>query len=179
MKNLFLIMIAIFSFLLLILICVAFFTLSERKTLASIQRRIGPNKVGFFGLLQAVSDGLKLIIKELIIPTQSSKFLFIFGPIFCFSVSFGAWAVIPLNENDLTANTSLSLLYVLAMSSLNVFGIIFSGWASNSKYSLLGAIRSAAQLISYEVFMGLSILPVIMISGSLNLLEIVKHQDGV
>ena len=170
------------KFLLLIiplLVSVAYLTLLERKVIASMQKRIGPNIVGFFGLLQPLSDGFKLFLKETIIPTTSNKMLFFFSPIITFTLSLISWLVIPLCENILLADINIGLLYVFAISSLGVYGIILSGWSSNSKYSFLGALRSAAQMISYEVSIGLIIISILICVGSLSLREIVLFQKHI
>jgi NADH-quinone oxidoreductase subunit H len=201
-----------------ILIAVAYFTLAERKVMASIQRRRGPNVVGFWGLLQPIADGLKLVVKELVIPARSNSRIFILSPLVILVLSFVSWSVIPFGVTDVVetlnydvisnsilqkdtiyspikrninnfltwnnftefstiANISYGILFILAISSLNVYGIILGGWSSNSKYAFLGALRSAAQMISYEVSLGLVILPVILLSGSLNFVDIVVSQN--
>lgn len=162
-----------------VLIAVAFFTVAERKILGSIQRRRGPNVVGVFGLFQALADGLKLFLKETILPSSSNKLLFILAPILTFFLSTLGWAVLPIIANSVFADLNLGVLYLLAVSSLGVYGIIISGWASNSKYAFLGSLRSAAQIISYEVSIGFIIVSVIVCAGSINLSDIVFAQRHV
>jgi len=186
-----------------ILIAVAYFTIAERKVMAAIQRRKGPNVVGFWGLLQPLADGAKLMFKELLIPTRANAIIFLTAPIMVLILSIISWSIVPsglvvdsnvnflpqiinqageqkinyfLNKST-TADISYGVLFLLAVSGLNVYGIIIAGWASNSKYAFLGALRSAAQMISYEVSLGLLILPVILLAGSLNLTEIVAAQE--
>ncbi len=159
-----------------LMIAVAYLTYMERKVIGAIQLRKGPNVVGPFGLLQPLCDGLKLMLKEVIIPSESNKALFLIAPVLTFTLALIGWAVIPFNETFYVANINVGVTYVLAISSLGVYGIIISGWASNSKYAFLGAIRSSAQMISYEVSIGLIIICVILLSGSLNLKEIVLAQ---
>lgn len=161
----------------LLLIAVAYYTLAERKVMASIQRRLGPNVVGPWGLLQPLADGLKLIIKEIIIPQRANTFLFLFSPYLTFVLSILGWAVIPFGFGVVAADLDLSLLYLLAISSLGIYGIVLAGWSSNSRYAFMGAIRSAAQMISYEITMGFVLLGVCLCSGSLNLTSIVATQS--
>jgi len=162
-----------------LLLAIAFITLLERKILALIQRRQGPNVIGVFGLLQPLADGFKLLMKESIAPSNSNKFLFAIAPIFSFFISLLGWGVIPFSEKAMFADISISLVYILSVSSLGVYGIIISGWSSNSKYAFLGALRSSAQMISYEIPMNLSILSVAVCAGSLNLNCIIYAQRDI
>ncbi len=158
-----------------LLLSVAYLTLAERKIIGWMQLRKGPNRTGFLGLLQPIADALKLIFKEPIIPRGADKFLFLLAPIITFSLAMIGWAAIPI-DNFAIANLNVGVMYVLAISSLGVYGIIIAGWASNSKYAFLGAIRSAAQMVSYEVAIGLCIICVLLTTGTLNLTEIVNAQ---
>jgi NADH-quinone oxidoreductase subunit H len=162
-----------------LLIAVAYFTLAERKIMSSIQRRKGPNVVGVFGLLQPLADGLKLFVKETVLPSNCDVVLFILAPILTFFLSLLGWAIIPLGSGMFYANINIGILYILAISSLGVYGIIIAGWSSNSKYAFLGALRSTAQMISYEITIGFVILSVVVCAGSLNLVEIVKAQENI
>lgn len=162
-----------------LLISVAFLTVAERKILAAIQKRKGPNVVGFMGILQAFADGFKLLTKELVLPSSSDTFVFILAPIITFFLSLSAWAVVPFSETSVIADINLGLLYIFAVSSLGVYGIIGAGWASNSRYAFLGALRSAAQMVSYEVSIGLIIINVLIFTGSLNLTEVVLFQESI
>ena len=159
-----------------LLIAVAYVTLAERKIMASMQLRKGPNVVGFAGLLQPLADGLKLFAKETILPTHANLVIFIIAPILSLILALISWAVIPYNEGAVLADLNIGLLYIFAVSSISVYAILMSGWASNSKYAFFGAIRAAAQMISYEVCIGLIILNVIVCVGSLNLTDIVLAQ---
>ena len=161
-----------------LLIAVAFLTYLERKVIALVQYRKGPNVVGFFGLLQPLADGVKLFSKETIIPASSSKLIFILAPMISFSLSLIAWSVIPISENLVLSDVNVGILYLFAVSSLSIYGIIMAGWASNSKYAFLGALRSAAQMVSYEVSIGFVIVTVLLCVGSLNLSDIVVAQKS-
>ena len=161
-----------------LLICVAFLTLAERKVIAAIQLRKGPNVVGPFGLLQPFADGLKLLLKETVIPSGANRGVFIIAPILTFLLSLIAWAVIPFGVGVVVADINVGILYLFAISSLGVYGIIMAGWASNSKYAFLGALRSAAQMVSYEVSIGFVMITVLLCVGSLNLTQIVLAQQG-
>jgi NADH-quinone oxidoreductase subunit H len=161
-----------------LLLTIAFYTIGERKAMGAIQRRKGPNVVGFWGLLQPIADGLKLIIKEIIIPRKSDTPIYLIAPLLTFWLSLLNWAVVPFNLGNCFADINLGVLYLLALSGLGLYGVILSGWASNSKYSLLGGLRAAAQMISYEISISLCILPVIILTGSLNLTNIVFFQTN-
>ncbi|MDO8810620.1 MAG: NADH-quinone oxidoreductase subunit NuoH [Gallionella sp.] len=161
-----------------IMLTVAYLTLAERKVIGYMQIRIGPNRVGPYGLIQPLADGAKLLFKEIIIPSGSNKFLFIAAPILGLAPSLAAWAVMPFNDGIVIANLNAGLLYLLAMTSMAVYGIIIAGWASNSKYAFIGAVRSAAQIVSYEIAMGFALVCVLMASQSMNLGDIVRGQQG-
>jgi NADH-quinone oxidoreductase subunit H len=161
-----------------LLIGVAYLTYAERKVLAAMQLRKGPNVVGPFGLLQPFADALKMLMKETIIPSGSNRLLFLMAPMLTFALAMLAWAVIPVNDGWAIADINVGILYLFAISSLGVYGIIIAGWASNSKYAFLGAMRSAAQMVSYEVSMGFVLVSVLLCVGSLNLTEIVRSQAG-
>ena len=158
---------------------IAFMTLAERKVMGSIQRRLGPNKVGPFGVLQPIADGLKLVIKETVLPAVSNKALFLFAPVLTFTLSVLGWAVIPYGTALTLSDLELGIVYILAISSLGVFGVLFAGWSANSKYALLGSLRSTAQMISYEVLIGLIVLMVVLLSNSMNLTSIVEAQNSI
>ena len=167
-----------------LMICVAYLTLWERKVIGWIQVRIGPNRVTFFGipwlggLAQPIADGLKLLVKEIIVPTGANKFLFVLAPVMALMPALAAWAVVPFGPELVLADIDAGLLYVMAITSLGVYGIIIAGWASNSKYAFLGALRSAAQMVSYELAMGFALVCVLMAAQSLNLGEVVRMQQG-
>ena len=162
-----------------LLVSVAYLTYFERKVIASMQLRRGPNVVGPLGLLQPLADGVKLFVKETILPAGSNKLLFIMAPMLIFALSLIAWSVIPFGEGMVLADINVGLLYFFAISSLGVYGVIMAGWASNSKYAFLGALRSAAQMVSYEVSIGFVVITVILCAGSLNLSDIVEAQKTV
>ncbi len=168
----------ILALLIVVILSVAYLTYAERKVIGYMQGRLGPNRVGPKGLLQPFADVLKMVQKEMIVPSSSNKFLFIIAPIISLGTALSAWAVIPVNSGWVIANINLGLLYVLAMTSLGVYGVLISGWASNSKYAMYGAIRASAQTISYEIAMGFSLVGVMMAAGSLNLTDIVYAQAG-
>ncbi len=176
------ILIVIFKIFLIViplLVFIAYLTYFERKVIGAMQLRKGPNVVGPFGLFQPIADGIKLLTKETIFPDKSSKFLFILSPILTFALALLAWAVIPVDYKVVLADINVGLMYIFAISSLGVYGIIVAGWSSNSRYAFLGSLRSAAQMISYEVSIGLIIISVLLSSGSLNLTQIVLSQEGL
>ena len=161
------------------LLTVAFVTISERKTMASMQRRLGPNIVGYYGLLQAFADALKLLLKEYIAPTQANIILFFLGPIITLIFSLLGYAMIPYGSGLYISDFSLGLLYVLAVSSLATYGILLAGWSANSKYAFLGSLRSTAQLISYELILSSAILLVVLLAGSLDITVIIEAQRAI
>lgn len=162
-----------------VLISIAFFTVAERKILGGIQRRRGPNSVGVYGLFQALADGLKLFLKELILPSSANKFLFLIAPVITFFLSLLGWAVIPVNFTGVLVDLNLGLLFLLSISSLGVYGIIIAGWSSNSKYAFLGALRSAAQIVSYEVSLGFILVSLFICTGTTNLSGLVLAQKQI
>jgi NADH-quinone oxidoreductase subunit H len=159
-----------------LLLSVAYFTLAERKILGIIHRRKGPNVVGVFGLLQPLSDGFKLLVKEIVLPSSANKNLFLLAPIITFFISLVGWAVIPFDRYSVLSDINIGILYVLAISSLGVYGIIISGWSSNSKYAFLGSLRSTAQMVSYEISMGFIIVTIVLNCGSFNMQTIILSQ---
>lgn len=161
-----------------LLLAVAYLTLVERKSLAWMQSRLGPNRVGPWGLLQPFADGIKLLVKEPIVPEKSNRFLYLLAPALAMGPAIVAWAVIPFEDGLVLANIDAGLLFLFAMTSVGVYGVIIAGWASNSKYAFLGALRSAAQIISYEIAMGFALVGVLMAAGSMNLTAIVQAQAG-
>jgi NADH-quinone oxidoreductase subunit H len=162
-----------------LLISVAYFTLAERKILGAIQRRRGPNVVGTYGLLQPLSDGFKLLVKETVIPSSSNRFIFVISPMITFIVSLIGWSIIPFSEYSYLAEMNIGILYLFAVSSLGVYGIVMSGWSSNSKYAFLGALRSTAQMVSYEVSIGFIMITIVVCCGSFELQEIIATQERV
>ena len=171
-------LIKIFCIVIPVMISVAYLTYFERRVIGFMQSRIGPNRVGFFGLLQPIADALKLLFKEIILPAKSNNFLFFLAPLLSIAPALAAWAVIPFGFEMVLADINAGLLYVLAMTSIAVYGVIIAGWASNSKYAFLGSLRSAAQIVSYEIAMGFTLVGVLMCANSLNLGEIVMAQQG-
>jgi len=157
--------------------CVAYLTLWERKLIGWMHTRMGPNRVGPLGLLQPIADALKLLLKEIIQPIRANKLLYIVGPVMVIAPAFAAWAVVPFQDGMVLADVNAGLLYVMAITSVGVYGVILAGWASNSKYAFLGAMRASAQMVSYEIAMGFALVTVLMITGSLNLGEIVRAQS--
>jgi len=162
-----------------LLISVAYFTLAERKILGTIQRRMGPNVVGVYGLLQPLSDGFKLFVKETVLPSSANKLIFIVSPILTFIISLMGWAIIPFDKYSILSEMNIGILYLFAISSLGVYGIVMSGWSSNSKYAFLGALRSTAQMVSYEVSIGFIMITIVVCCGSFNLQEIIESQRNL
>ena len=159
-----------------LMLSVAYLTYFERKVIGYMQVRIGPNRVGPWGLIQPIADGLKLLLKEIVVPSGANKGIFILAPMLAIAPALAAWAVVPFNDTLVLANIDASLLYIMAITSMGIYGIILSGWASNSKYAFIGAMRASAQMVSYEISMGFSLICVLMVSNSLNLVEIVNVQ---
>jgi len=161
-----------------LLLAVAYLTFAERKIIGYMQVRVGPNRVGPRGWLQPIADAMKLLFKEIVVPTNANRFLFLIAPMLSIAPALAAWAVLPFTDTLVLANIDASLLYILALTSMGVYGVIIAGWASNSKYAFLGAMRSAAQIVSYEIAMGFALVGVLIAGGSLNLVEIVQAQQG-
>lgn len=172
------ILIKIICILIPLFIAVAYVTMAERKIISYMQRRIGPNRVGFRGILQPIADVVKLLTKEIIMPSKANNYLFVIAPMLAIMPALAAWAVIPFMKNWVIADINAGILYLFAMTSLGVYGILVGGWASNSKYALLGALRSAAQVVSYEIALGFALVGVILASGTMNLSELVLKQNG-
>jgi NADH-quinone oxidoreductase subunit H len=168
----------IIAIVLVLLLVVAYLTYIERKIIGAMQVRIGPNRVGLFGLAQPFADVIKLLNKEIIIPTASNRFLFVIAPVISIGTALAAWAAIPFDQGAVLANINAGVLYVFALASLGVYGILIAGWASNSKYAMFGALRAAAQSISYEIGMGFALVGVMMAAGSLNFQTIIEAQSG-
>jgi NADH-quinone oxidoreductase subunit H len=177
-QTIVIIMLKIVAIVLPLMLCVAYLTFAERKIIGAMQVRMGPTRVGPRGWLQPIADAVKLMFKEIVIPGGANKYLFLLAPILSIGPALAAWAVMPFDSHLVLADVNAGLLYVLAITSIGVYGVIIAGWASNSKYALLGALRSAAQIVSYEIAMGFALVGVIMASGSLNLGEIVAAQNG-
>jgi NADH-quinone oxidoreductase subunit H len=179
MIFIFITILKILSIVVPLLIAVAYFTIAERKIMGAIQRRRGPNVIGFIGLLQPLADGLKLFSKETILPTSTNTSIFLIAPSLTFILSLIGWSIIPLSEGVVICDINLGILYLFAVSALNIYGILFAGWSSNSKYAFLGAVRSAAQMISYEISIGFTVLNVVICAGSFNLSNIVLAQQKI
>ena len=177
--KLFFNLVDVLSIILPVLLSIAFMTIIERKQLAAHQRRVGPNTVGYFGILQPFADALKLILKETIIPSQSNKIVFYLAPVSTLVFSLLGWAVIPFGEGIVLSDLSLGILYTLALSSLGVYGVLLAGWSANSKYAFLGSLRSTAAMISYELILSSAILIIILLTGTLNYTSIIEIQQSV
>lgn len=171
--------IKVFAILVPLLLSIAYITLAERKVLGYIQCRKGPNVVGVYGLLQPLADGLKLFTKEIIIPNHANLYIYIMAPVLSLTLAFVAWGAIPYGRGVVLSDIGIGILYLFAVSSISVYAVLMSGWSSNSKYAFLGAIRAAAQMISYEVSIGLIIISVVLCAGSLNLIEIILAQKNI
>ena len=173
--------IILFSFSIFIYIClliqIAYSTLAERKVMAAIQRRVGPNVLGLNGLGQPLADGVKLLVKETILPAKADKLLFLFSPILSFLLSMPCWNIMPVSYVGSPSNLNVGVLFIFMISSLSVYGVVLAGWASNSKYAFMGSLRSIAQMISYEIIIGFAIIPIFILTGSANLYDIVNTQD--
>ena len=178
-KNSVIAIINVFSILLPVLMAIAFMTILERKQLASHQRRVGPNTVGYYGILQPFSDALKLILKETVVPSHSNKVLFYLAPVSTLIFSLLGWAIIPFGQGLTLSDFSMGILYTLALSSLGVYGILFAGWSANSKYAFLGSLRSTSAMISYELILSSAILIIILLTGSLNFSKIIEFQQAI
>lgn len=176
--TLVLIIIKIVIILIPLMLVVAFLTFAERKVIGYIQSRVGPNRVGFRGFAQPIADALKLLFKEIIIPTASDRYLYIIAPVLSLMPALVAWAVIPFAKGWMLANINAGLLFLFAMTSLGIYGILVAGWASNSKYAFFGALRSAAQVVSYEIPMGFTLVGVLIAAGTMNLQGIILRQAG-
>ena len=172
-------LIDVLAIILPILLAVSFMTIIERKQLAAHQRRVGPNTVGYYGVLQPFADALKLILKETVIPSQSNKVLFYLAPVSTLVFSLLGWGVIPFGSGLAISDFSLGILYTLALSSLGVYGILFSGWSANSKYAFLGSLRSTASMISYELILSTAVIIVILLTGSFNITNIIENQQSI
>ena len=168
-----------FALIVPILLVVAWVTILERKILAATQRRVGPNSVGYYGILQPFSDALKLIIKETVVPGSANKVLFYLAPLIAITVSLLGWAVIPLGQGLVISDFSMGVLYTLTLSSIGVYGILFAGWSANSKYAFLGSIRASAAMISYELILSSSIIVIILLTGSFNYIKIIEAQQSI
>ena len=179
MFDILIILIKILIIIVPLLISVAYFTLAERKILGAIHRRRGPNVIGVYGLLQPLSDGFKLLVKETVLPSSANNILFILSPILTFFISLMGWAVIPFDQYAVLSEMNIGILYLFAVSSLGVYGVIMSGWSSNSKYAFLGALRSTAQMVSYEVSIGFIMLTIVVCCGSFNLQTIIEAQQNI
>ncbi|MEL0271389.1 MAG: complex I subunit 1 family protein, partial [Gammaproteobacteria bacterium] len=178
LASIIIILIKAFALIIPLMLMVAYFTYAERKVIGYMQLRLGPNRVGPKGWLQPIADAVKLMFKEIIFPTKADVYLYLLAPVLAIAPAIAVWAVIPLDADLYIANLDVSLLYILAVGSIGVYGIILAGWASNSKYPLLGALRSASLLVSYEIVIGFALVTVVMIAGSVNLNAIVEAQKG-